>query len=91
MPVAIGVVEFKSDLQRKDLVMKRIIPVSLGTLVLLSAVTFAGFASSAIASDRHDRHQWQEANHRSHHRRHHHHKHQSRRVPEAASLRKRSW
>lgn len=71
--------------------MKRIISVSFGALVLLSGVTFGGFVSSAMASDRHDKRQWQEANHQSHHRRHHHHKHHSRRVPEAASLRKRSW
>jgi len=41
MPVAIGVVEFKSYL-RRALIMKRIISVWLGTLVLLTAVTFVG-------------------------------------------------
>jgi hypothetical protein len=71
--------------------MKRIVSVSFGALVLLSGVTFGGFASSAIANERHDRKQVQEAKYRSDHRHHRHNRHHRRRVPEAASLRKRSW
>ena len=66
--------------------MKKIISVSLGTLVLLGAVGFGG--SSAIAGERNDRKQ--EVNWRRH-RHHHHRRHDRRRVPEANSLRKRSY
>lgn len=66
--------------------MKRTISVALGTLALLGAVAFGGFAGSASASEHHDRNR--EANWR-HHR--HHHKHHGRRVPRSASLRKQSW
>lgn len=68
--------------------MKKTISVSLGTLALLGAVTFGGFARSARASERNDKNQ--EANWRRH-RHHHHRRHPGRRVPEATSLRKRSW
>jgi len=88
MPVAVGVVEFKSIHTGEASIMKKIISVSLGTLMLLGAVTFGGFGSSAIARGREGRNQWQEG--KWHHRHHRHHRHW-RRVPEAASLRKRSW
>jgi hypothetical protein len=74
--------------EEKGLIMKKIISVSLGTLVLLGAVSFGGFTSSAMAGERNDRKQ--EANWRRH-RRHHHRKHHWRRVPGAASLRKQSY
>ena len=68
--------------------MKKIISVSLGALVLLGAVSFGGFNSSAIAGERNDKKQevnWQR------HRRHHHRRHDRRWVPQANSLRKRSY
>lgn len=68
--------------------MKKIISVSLGTLVLLGAVSFGGFTSSAIAGERHDKNR--EANWwRNRH--HHHRRYDRRRVPWATSLRKRSY
>ena len=68
--------------------MKKIISVSLGALVLLGAVSFEGFNSSAIAGERNDKKQ--EVNWRRH-RRHHHRRHERRWVPQANSLRKRSY
>jgi len=68
--------------------MKKIISVSLGTLVLLGVAGFGGSASSAIAGERRDKNQeahWQRNRHR------HHRRHDRRRVPAAMSLRKRSY
>jgi hypothetical protein len=67
--------------------MKKIISVSLGTLVLLGVVSFGGSTSSAIAGERHDKNR--EANWWRH--RHHHRRYDQRRVPEARSLRKRGY
>ena len=86
MRVAIGVVEFLVISKGEELIMKRTISVSLATLVLLG-VTFGGFAGSAIAGERQRR---EPATYKRHHRHHrHHHNHHG--VPDAASLRKRSW
>ena len=90
MRVAIGVVEFLVISKREELIMKKTISVSLATLVLLG-VTFGGFAGSAIAGERQSRSQRELATYKRHHRHHRHHRNHRRGVPDAASLRKRSW
>jgi hypothetical protein len=75
-----------SQIYRGRLIMKRTISIALGTLALISAVTFGGFTTSANASARDNKNQDANSRHHRHHRKHH-----GRRTPGAASLRKRSW